>query len=78
MSNPHDAHVHEATEAIIPVGSWQDRLLEFVAAIALAGLVFWGWQMSQPIAVPHADGHEASHETTEMSGETHEHAGHSE
>lgn len=80
MSNPHDVAGHAPVEGIIPAGSLQDRVLELTAVLALFGLCFWGWQMSEPIAVEHggaaehathAAGHNSQHAPTEH---TEEHA----
>lgn len=70
MSNPHDSHGagDSQVEDIIPVGSAQDKALGIVALIALLGLVFWGMDMSQPIALEASAQHRASSGHSKESG----------
>ncbi len=53
-------HGHGAVAGVIPEGSWQDKLLMAVAAGALAGLLWTGYQFTLGCPVTAHEGHESA------------------
>lgn len=58
-------HGHGDVPGVIPEGSWQDKLLIALAAAALVGMLWAGWQASQGIPCPlEGEGHHTAEATS--------------